>query len=186
MKSRRNRLRELSNYSLLFISCGMGFQHTCWINSNLGKKKCLMFLTMNPKALRPITGNPGYKRGWDNQAHPMVSLNLVFSFFCWVCCCIVKSISFEDGQVLICYMHYSFIHELLHSGFLSNLNKENQLCMDQDFTFQNEIHSGGGRPGLQGALLRLNRYLLFINIYTCSQKFRVDSKTAAMWLKWNV
>ena len=27
-KSRRNRLRELSNYSLLFISCGMSFQHT--------------------------------------------------------------------------------------------------------------------------------------------------------------
>lgn len=78
-------------------------------------------------------------------------------------------------------MHYSFIHELLlHSGFLSNLNKENQLCMDQDFTFQNEIHSGGGRPGLQGALLRLSRYLLFINTYTCSQKFRVDSKTAVM------
>lgn len=27
-KSRRNRLRELSNYSPFFISCGMGFQHT--------------------------------------------------------------------------------------------------------------------------------------------------------------
>lgn len=33
-KSRRNRLREPSNYSPLFISCGIGFQHT-YVESNL-------------------------------------------------------------------------------------------------------------------------------------------------------
>lgn len=119
----------------------------------------------------------------ETTSHTMVShTQRVFSWFCWLCCCIVKSIPFEDGQVLICDMHYSlsFIHLLLlQSGLLRNLNKENPISAEKASIFQYEIHSGRGRPELQVRFLTLKIYLLFSNVITSFQKFMTEIETVS-------